>query len=70
MKLIELCLTMAYEEKNALYGRSGVSKILGYTYLFYLRDKNIVIPQKSTTSKSDKFDVVDFISMTIFLSRR
>ena len=33
MKLIELCLTMAYVQKSKLYGRSGVSKILGYTYL-------------------------------------
>ena len=33
MKLIELCLTMAYDAKVNLYGCSWVSQILGYSNL-------------------------------------
>ena len=56
MKLIELCLTMAYEAKVNYMDVLGSVKYWDILIYNYLRDKNIVIPQKSTTSKSDKFE--------------
>ena len=56
MKLIELCLTMAYDAKVNYMDVLGSVKYWDILIYNYLRDKNIVIPQKSTTSKSDKFE--------------
>ena len=56
MKLIEFCLTMAYEAKVNYMDVLGSVKYWDILIYNYLRDKNIVIPQKSTTSKSDKFE--------------
>ena len=54
MKLIELCLTMAYEAKVNYMDVLGSVKYWDILIYNYLRDKNIVIPQKSTKSKSEK----------------
>ena len=53
MKLIELCLTMAYEAKVNYMDVLGSVKYWDILIYNYLRSKNIVIPQKQ---KSDKFE--------------
>ena len=56
MKLIELCLTMAYDAKVNFMDVLGSTKywdILSIT--FYIK-KNIVIPQKRKSEKSEKFE--------------
>ena len=56
MKLIELCLTMAYEAKVNYMDVLGSVKYWDILIYNYLRNKNIVIPQKRTKSKPDKFE--------------
>jgi DNA polymerase elongation subunit (family B) len=56
LKLIELCLTMAYLAKinyNEVYSQIKMWDTIIYNYL---KDKNIVIPKKSHSTKSDKFE--------------
>ena len=56
MKLIELCLTMAYEAKVNYMDVLGSVKYWDILIYNYLRGKNIVIPQKRKSDKSDKFE--------------
>tara|TARA_Y100000361_G_scaffold99812_1_gene89590 strand:- start:2067 stop:4565 length:2499 start_codon:yes stop_codon:yes gene_type:complete len=56
MKLIELCLTMAYEAKVNYMDVLGSVKYWDILIYNYLRSKNIVIPQKHKSDKSDKFE--------------
>ena len=56
MKLIELCLTMAYEAKVNYMDVLGSVKYWDILIYNYLRNKNIVIPQKRHKSKSDKYE--------------
>ena len=56
MKLIELLLTMAYEAKVNYMDVLGSVKYWDILIYNYLRDKNIVIPQKRHKSKADKFE--------------
>ena len=56
MKLIELCLTMAYEKKVNYMDVLGSVKYWDILIYNYLRKKNIVIPQKCIKSKSEKFE--------------
>ena len=56
MKLIELCLTMAYEAKVNYMDVLGSVKYWDVLIYNYLRGKNIVIPQKRKSDKSDKFE--------------
>ena len=56
MKLIELCLTMAYEAKVNYMDVLGSVKYWDILIYNYLRSKNIVIPQKKKSDKSDKFE--------------
>jgi len=56
MKLIELCLTMAYDAKVNYMDVLGSTKYWDILIYNYLRDKNIVIPQKRKSEKPDKFE--------------
>jgi len=57
MRLIELCLTMAYEAKVNYMDVLGSVKYWDILIYNYLRKKNIVIPQKGrSTKKSEKFE--------------
>ena len=56
MKLLELCLTMAYEAKVNYEDMFGQVKYWDVLIHNYLKNKKIVIPQKSGQSKSDKFE--------------
>jgi len=57
MKLIELCLTMAYEAKVNYMDVLGSVKYWDILIYNYLRSKNIVIPPKNKhTEKSEKFE--------------
>ena len=56
MKLIELCLTMAYDGKVNFTDVLGSVRYWDVLIYNYLRDKNIVIPQKKNTAKSDQFE--------------
>ena len=55
MKLIELCLTMAYEAKVNYTDVLGSVRYWDVLIHNYLMDKGIVIPQKKTTNKSSKY---------------
>ena len=55
MKLIELCLTMAYEAKVNYTDVLGSVRYWDVLIHNYLMDKGIVIPQKKVTSKSSKY---------------
>ena len=55
MKLIELCLTMAYEAKVNYVDVLGSVRYWDVLIHNYLMAKGIVIPQKKTTNKSSKF---------------
>ena len=55
MKLIELCLTMAYEAKVNYVDVLGSVRYWDVLIHNYLMAKGIVIPQKKTTNKSKKF---------------
>ena len=56
MKLIELCLTMAYDAKVNYMDVLGSTKYWDILIYNYLRDKNIVIPQKKHSEKAEKFE--------------
>lgn len=56
MKLIELCLTMAYEGKVNYVDVLGTVKYWDVMIHNYLMDKGIVIPQKKDKDKSDKYE--------------
>ena len=56
MKLLELLLTMAYEAKVNYEDVFGQVKYWDVLIHNYLKNKKIVIPQKSGQSKSDKFE--------------
>ena len=56
MKLIELCLTMAYEAKVNYMDVLGTTKYWDILIYNYLRKKNIVIPQKVNKQKSEKYE--------------
>ena len=56
MKLIELCLTMAYDAKVNYTDVLGSTKYWDILIYNYLRGKKIVIPQKESKSKPDKFE--------------
>ena len=56
MKLIELCLTMAYDAKVNYMDVLGQVKYWDVLIFNYLRDRNIVIPQKKKSDKSEKFE--------------
>jgi len=56
MKLIELLLTMAYEAKVNYMDVLGSVKYWDILIYNYLRSKNIVIPQKKKSQKSEKFE--------------
>ena len=56
MKLIELCLTMAYDGKVNYVDVLGTVRYWDVLIYNYLREKNIVIPQKKPQEKSEKFE--------------
>ena len=56
MGLIELCLTMAYDAKVNYTDVLGSVRYWDILIYNYLRDKNIVIPQKKQSEKSDQFE--------------
>ncbi len=56
MKLIELCLTMAYEAKVNYVDVLGTVRYWDMLIHNYLMDKKIVIPQKTDKEKSDKYE--------------
>ena len=56
MKLIELCLTMAYDAKVNYMDVLGSTKYWDILIYNYLRSKNIVIPQKIKSEKPEKFE--------------
>ena len=56
MKLIELCLTMAYAAKVNYTDVLGAVRYWDVLIHNYLMKKGIVIPQKSTKNKSAKFE--------------
>ena len=56
MKLIDLCLTMAYDGKVNYGDVLGTTKYWDILIYNHLRKKNIVIPQKKEHEKSEKFE--------------
>ena len=56
MRLIELCLTMAYDAKVNYMDVLGSVKYWDILIYNELRKKNIVIPQKVNQTKSEKFE--------------
>ena len=56
MKLLELCLTMAYEAKVNYDDVFGQVKYWDVLIHNYLKKKNIVIPQKSHNTKVEKYE--------------
>ena len=56
MKLIELCLTMAYEAKVNYTDVLGSVRYWDVLIYNYLRNKNIVIPQKMQAEKVDQYE--------------
>ena len=56
MKLIQLLLTMAYNAKINYQETFGQVRMWDAIIYNHLRDKNIVIPQKKRTSKSEAFE--------------
>ena len=56
MKLIELCLTMAYDAKVNYTDVLGSVRYWDVLIYNYLREKNIVIPQKVNTEKVEQFE--------------
>ena len=55
MKLIELALTMAYDAKVNYEDVFSQVRMWDTIIYNYLKDRNIVVPPKSTATKSDKF---------------
>jgi DNA polymerase elongation subunit (family B) len=56
MKLIQLLLTMAYNAKINYQEAFGQVRMWDTIIYNHLRDKNVVIPQKKRTSKSEAFE--------------
>ena len=56
MKLIELCLTMAYEAKVNYTDVLGSVRYWDVLIYNHLRDKNIVIPQKKQQKKAEQYE--------------
>ena len=56
MKLIELCLTMAYEAKVNYMDVLGSVRYWDVLIYNHLRDKNIVIPQKKQQKKVEQYE--------------
>ena len=56
MKLIDLLLTMAYDAKVNYTDVLGSTKYWDVLIYNYLRQKNIVIPQKKHSEKAEKFE--------------
>ena len=56
MKLIDLCLTMAYDAKVNYVDVLGTTKYWDILIYNHLRKKNIVIPQKMKHEKSEKYE--------------
>jgi len=56
MKLIQLCLTMAYDGKVNFTDVLGTVRYWDIMIYNHLRSKNIVIPQKSKNTKTEKFE--------------
>ena len=56
MKLIELCLTMAYDAKVNYTDVLGSVRYWDVLIYNYLRNKNIVIPQKVNNEKVEQFE--------------
>ena len=56
MKLIELCLTMAYDAKVNYMDVLGSTKYWDILIYNYLNNKKIVIPQKEKKEKPEKFE--------------
>ena len=56
MKLIELCLTMAYDAKVNYTDVLGSVKYWDILIYNHLRKKNIVIPQKKKNTKAEKYE--------------
>ena len=56
MKLIELCLTMAYEAKVNYTDVLGSVRYWDVLIYNHLRDKNIVIPQKKQQEKAEQYE--------------
>ena len=56
MRLIELCLTMAYDGKVNMTDVLGQVRYWDIVIYNHLRKKNIVIPQKMEHEKSEKFE--------------
>ena len=56
MKLIELCLTMAYDAKVNFVDVLGTVRYWDILIYNHLREKNLVIPQKREHKKVDKFE--------------
>jgi len=56
MKLIELCLTMAYDAKVNYTDVLGAVRYWDVLIYNYLKEKNIVIPQKKSSEKVEKFE--------------
>ncbi|SVA13730.1 uncharacterized protein METZ01_LOCUS66584, partial [marine metagenome] len=56
MKLIELCLTMAYDAKVNFTDVLGTVRYWDILIYNYLKEKNIVIPQKKQHEKFEKFE--------------
>ena len=56
MKLIELCLTMAYDAKVNYTDVLGTVRYWDVLIYNYLREKNIVIPQKKQQEKFEKYE--------------
>ena len=56
MRLVELCLTMAYDAKVNYTDVLGSVKYWDILIYNYLRERNIVIPQKVVHEKSEKFE--------------
>jgi DNA polymerase elongation subunit (family B) len=56
MKLIDLCLTMAYEAKVNYTDVLGSVKYWDILIHNYLMDKGIVVPQKQDKEKSEKYE--------------
>ena len=56
MRLIELCLTMAYDGKVNFTDVLGSVRYWDIVIYNYLRKKNIVIPQKTEHKKVEKFE--------------
>ena len=56
MKLIELCLTMAYDGKVNYVDVLGSVRYWDVVIYNHLREKNIVIPQKTSNEKAEQYE--------------